>query len=118
MNHRALALSVLLSVLPALAQAQAQPAPEAAAEAPSTPATGHKKKQPETLLEFAIAGGWMMIPLSLCSVLSIAFLIERLIVLRRKNVLPPALAARLQPLLRDKPLDRDAARAVLNENPS
>jgi biopolymer transport protein ExbB len=119
MNHRALALSALLSLSPVLARSQAQPAadPEPAAGAAAAPAAGHKK-QPETLLEFAIAGGWMMIPLSICSVLSIAFLIERLIVLRRKVVLPPELVARVQALVRDRPLDRDAARAAVNAHPS
>ncbi|MCZ6792496.1 MAG: MotA/TolQ/ExbB proton channel family protein [Planctomycetota bacterium] len=45
-------------------------------------------EHPETYLDFALAGGYLMIPIGLCSVLWLAFLTERLVTTRRSRVLP------------------------------
>jgi hypothetical protein len=76
------------------------------------------RKQPETVLEFAVAGGVMMIPLSLASVAIMAFLIERILVLRRKNIIPQALADRLKGILNAKPVDVASAQLAVREHPS
>ena len=77
-----------------------------------------EKKQPETLLEFAMAGGYMMIPLVITSVLWVGFFIERLIVLRRSRVVPSALVRAMRSLLVARPFDRDRALAVVAAHPS
>lgn len=40
------------------------------------------------MLEILLAGGWMMFPLVLCSVVAVAIVIERFWTLRKKNVIP------------------------------
>jgi biopolymer transport protein ExbB len=89
-------------------------APAGGAEAAEAPA----KHQPETLLEFAVAGGWMMIPLCLTSILWVSFFIERLIVLRRGRVVPPQLATAMRGLLATRPLDRERALSLTAAHPS
>jgi biopolymer transport protein ExbB len=65
-----------------------------------------------------MAGGWLMIPIALASVLGVAFFVERLIHLRRSRVLPPALARGIRALARERPLDRARAAALLEAHPS
>ncbi|MFT5707155.1 MAG: biopolymer transport protein ExbB [Oceanospirillaceae bacterium] len=43
------------------------------------------------MLEVLFSGGWLMIPIVICSVLSLAISLERLITLRSKNVTPKEL---------------------------
>jgi biopolymer transport protein ExbB len=43
------------------------------------------------VLEVLFSGGWLMIPIVICSVLSLAISLERLITLRSKNVTPKEL---------------------------
>jgi len=76
------------------------------------------KRQPETLLEFAIAGGWVMLILCICSIVWVGFFVERLIVLRRKKVIPQELIAGLRNLLGTMPFDRDRASALVGQHPS
>ena len=45
-------------------------------------------EHPESYLDFALAGGWLMVPIGLLSVLWLAFFAERLIATRRSLVLP------------------------------
>jgi len=65
------------------------------AEAKGAPAAGGEarpdRKHPQTYLEFAIAGGPVMIAIGACSLVWLAYLLERLIVTRRSRVLPGAL---------------------------
>ena len=118
------ALAILLSLAgPPRSSAEEPPRAETKAAAPapaSTPAAGEEpeKKQPETLLEFAIAGGYMMIPLVVTSILWVGFFIERLIVLRRSRVVPAALVRATRSLLAARPFDRERALSVAVAHPS
>jgi biopolymer transport protein ExbB len=87
-------------------------------EEPAAPAEGARRKQPETLLEFALAGGWAMLPLLICSVLWVTFLIERLTALRKGKVVPSSLTTAIRALIAAKPVDRERVRAVLDAHPS
>lgn len=129
MNWRWVLLSCALSLpAPAPLSAQARrvvPAPvdttsgraeTTEAEAPT--ALDSPRKQPETILDFAVAGGWMMVPLTVLSVFWLSFFIERLIALREKKVLPRPLVTAVQGWIASRPLDRDKARTVLDANPS
>lgn len=55
--------------------------------ATATPAAGG----PRSVWGFVEAGGVMMIPIGLCSLLVIAIVVERLVTLRRRSVIPPGL---------------------------
>jgi biopolymer transport protein ExbB len=43
---------------------------------------------PESYLDFAMAGGWLMVPIGVCSLLWLTFLVERVLALRRVRILP------------------------------
>lgn len=53
------------------------------------------------MYELVIAGGWLMLPIILCSVVAMAIVIERLWSLRRPRVVPENLVAQVWQLHRD-----------------
>jgi len=75
-------------------------------------------EQPETFLEFAVAGGYLMIPLTLCSIFWLSFLVERLLFLHKAKVIPQELSVAFRSLSKEVPLDRGKASALLEEHPS
>ena len=50
------------------------------------------------IVNFFGSGGFFMLPLSLCSIVSIAFIVERGLALRRSQVIPPALCQTMSKL--------------------
>ena len=48
------------------------------------------------MLEIILAGGWLMVPILLCSTLAVAIIIERFWTLRRKKVIPVELGAMVE----------------------
>ncbi len=106
--------------------------PKAELAAPPGPASGEKAagkeagsaeapktlKHPETLLEYAVAGGWLMVPIGLCSIIWLAFLAERLIATRRGLVLPAALVKAVQGWCGGGSRDLGAARTLCEAHPS
>jgi biopolymer transport protein ExbB len=64
--------------------ANAQPLPQEGKEA-----DGEKAKKPESLFDLIVKGGWVMIPIGICSIIAVAVSVERGISLRRQNVIPP-----------------------------
>jgi biopolymer transport protein ExbB len=56
------------------------------------------------MYELVKAGGWLMLPIILCSVVALAIIIERLWALRRKRVLPSNLVARVWQMHRSNKL--------------
>ena len=48
------------------------------------------------MLEIIYAGGWLMAPIILCSVLSLAIIAERFWALRRSNVVPPGVGKQVE----------------------
>jgi len=84
------------------------------------------------VLEIILAGGWLMVPILLCSTLAVAIVIERFWTLRRSRVIPEGLsgmvedwAARheldgrhLEQLRHESPLGRIYAAALDNRNRS
>jgi biopolymer transport protein ExbB len=87
-----------------------------ATPAPADPLLGFR--EPETYLDFAVAGGPLMIPIAFCSVLWMAFLVERLLATRRGKVLPQALATSLKTLGGAGDFDAVRASSVLDAHPS
>jgi biopolymer transport protein ExbB len=116
-----------IALLSCLTAGEAGKEPETQAPSGSTPleqqaappgGSATPRKQPETLLEFAVSGGWMMLPLCVTSILWITFLLERMVALRRRKVVPSELTNALRALIRAKPVDRDKAKIVLDSHPS
>jgi biopolymer transport protein ExbB len=102
---------------PAVSDKSAAPGPVETASRPPPPgAPVHK--HPETLLDFALAGGWMMVPLCAGSVILVGFFLERLVVLRRGKIAPRPLARAIHDLVQKKPLDRSRALSVVAAHPS
>ncbi len=52
--------------------------------------------QVQSVLDFVLKGGPVMIVIGACSLIALAVIVERLIVLRRRNVIPPAFLAGLK----------------------
>ena len=58
------------------------------------------------MLEIVIAGGWLMVPILLCSVIALAITLERFLALRRNKVLPPGLPDQVQLWAAQEELDQ------------
>jgi len=67
--------------------------------------------QVENIMDFLQKGGIMMIPIGVCSLVALSVIIERLITLRRKTVIPPAFLPGLKKLMNGEP---GATKAALN----
>ena len=97
---------------------------DAAKEAASTgqPAGGAdggtaEDDHPESYLDFAFAGGWLMVPIGICSLLWLTFLGERLIYLRPSKVVPAGFTRQIDGLEPGK-LDAEKVEALCEANPS
>ncbi len=53
----------------------------------------------QSIWDFIVKGGPMMIPIGLCSLLALAVIVERLLSLRRSKVIPPDFITGLQPIM-------------------
>ena len=71
---------------------------------------------PESYLDFAFAGGWLMVPIGICSLLWLTFLGERLIYLRPSRIVPAGFTRQIGELEPGK-LDRDEVEALCEANP-
>lgn len=58
------------------------------------------------MLEIILAGGWLMVPILLCSTLSVAIIIERFWTLRRSKVTPTGLSATVENWAAKQELDQ------------
>ncbi|NHA14285.1 MotA/TolQ/ExbB proton channel family protein [Thioalkalivibrio sp. XN279] len=58
------------------------------------------------MIEIIRAGGWLMLPIILCSIIAVAITIERVWTLQRRRVLPKDLATRVWEWARDRQLDQ------------
>ncbi len=83
---------------------------------PTTNTAG--KEHPETLLDFAFAGGALMIPIGLCSVILVAFIIERWISTRKSVVLPRGLSREIENLKSSTSGSNQEIEPICNRHPS
>lgn len=58
------------------------------------------------MLEIVIAGGWLMVPILLCSVIALAITLERFLALRRGKVLPEGLPDQVRRWAAQEELDQ------------
>lgn len=91
---------------------QATAANEAGGAAPASPV------EVRSLWEFVVAGGPMMIPIGLCSLVALTVVIERLVSLRRRSVIPSSFLPGLTKRLTNGAADRDDALEYCQENGS
>jgi len=126
---RSLLLLLALSAVPAwtsTSPASAPATPEAgesirvSSPAPQTTAAAETRELIPTknLLEIMEKGGILMWPIALCSVLTVAFFLERLIALRWGRVAPKPFVRRVLEQIRQGQLDRQQALALCEENRS
>jgi biopolymer transport protein ExbB len=64
-----------------------------------------------TVWDMTIKGGWIMIPLAVCSLVAMTIVVERVVLTRRVRVVPPALLEALMSLRHDprRAMDRCSA---------
>lgn len=72
----------------------------------------------QNLLQIMKAGGILMIPILLCSFITLVFVFERAVALRRGRVIPGPFVKRFLHQLREGQLDRDSALELCEENRS
>ncbi len=70
------------------------------------------------LWDFVEKGGVMMIPIGVCSFIAMAVLIERLVSLRRENIIPKSFLVGLKKILKKNPTDKAAAIKYCKKNKS
>lgn len=69
------------------------------------------------MLEIIKSGGWMMLPIILCSITAMAIIGERLWTLQRKRILPADLVPYIWQLHREDKLDETAIRRIKLSSP-
>lgn len=69
------------------------------------------------MYELVIAGGWLMLPIILCSVVAMAIIIERLWSLRRSRVVPDNLVAKVWRLHCDGEITQEHVTAIRDGSP-
>jgi biopolymer transport protein ExbB len=69
------------------------------------------------MLEIVKAGGWLMAPLIVCSVVAVAIVFERLWTLQRRRVLPKDLTAQIWELVKHNQLDQRQMQRVQQSSP-
>lgn len=85
---------------------------------PSLSADGGIGSIPTRLSEMFYAGGIIMWPIAACSIVALTFAIERMVVLRRRRVIPPDFVRRFLEHLEQRQLDRAAAMELCENNGS
>jgi len=116
-------LVVFLGLRGAQTQDNITPLAAGAAAGNTAPAFAAPAAQPaarskQSLLGVFHDGGPLMYPIALCSILTVVFIFERLITLRRSRVVPGPFTKKFLEQLREGQLDREEALARCKENGS
>jgi biopolymer transport protein ExbB len=69
------------------------------------------------LLEIFQAGGWLMVPILLCSIVAAAICVERLWTLQRSRIVPKNLLAQIWTALKSSDLDSQRLRELRGNSP-
>ncbi len=72
----------------------------------------------KNLWDIIVSGGVLMIPIGICSIILVMFILERLISLRRGRVIPRPFVKRFLRQLREGEIDRDEAMQLCEKNGS
>ncbi|MHC5110733.1 MAG: MotA/TolQ/ExbB proton channel family protein [Planctomycetota bacterium] len=74
--------------------------------------------QVESVWDFLVKGGPVIVPIAICSLVALTVVVERLVTLRRKRIIPPGFLAGLRAILKDGIYDRDEALDYCREDAS
>ncbi|HJT31216.1 MAG TPA: MotA/TolQ/ExbB proton channel family protein [Pirellulales bacterium] len=116
-----LSVALLLAIGAPCVWAQAEDADAAAAETGPgnvAPVSDTELIPQRNLFQIIQAGGILMIPIIFCSFITLVFVFERAIALRRGRVIPRPFVKRFLHQLSDGQLDRDQALALCEDNGS
>jgi len=69
------------------------------------------------MLEIMIAGGWLMLPIIVCSVIAVAIIIERFLALRDSRVMPTAIPAQVRQWALQQELDAKHTEQLRRSSP-
>ena len=69
------------------------------------------------MFEIIKSGGWMMLPIILCSIAAMGIIIERFWSLQKKKILPPELVPQVWKLFRERKLDDVVLRRLKTSSP-
>ena len=69
------------------------------------------------MFEIIKSGGWMMLPIIMCSIVAMAIVIERFWSLQKKKILPQELVPQVWRLSREKKLDEAVLRRLKTSSP-
>ena len=69
------------------------------------------------MFELISKGGWLMLPILLCSIVAMGIVVERLWSLQTKKILPPELVPKIWAISQDKELDKAAIRRLKVNSP-
>ncbi len=69
------------------------------------------------MLELILSGGWLMVPIILCSMVSIFIVIERFLTLREKKIAPPDLVDQIIRLHQKNRINNDAIKKLYKNSP-
>ena len=74
-------------------------------------------EQSRIMLEIVIAGGWLMVPILLCSIIAVAIIIERFVALRGKRVLPAGVLGQVRHWANQRELDSQHIEQLRRSSP-
>lgn len=69
------------------------------------------------MFELVKSGGWLMIPIILCSIIAVSIICERFWTLQTKKILPPTLVPKVWRLCREEELDESTIRRIRESSP-
>ncbi|HEX5442705.1 MAG TPA: MotA/TolQ/ExbB proton channel family protein [Pirellulales bacterium] len=113
-----LVAALALALFPAAAVAQDEDAGADAVPGSVAPVSSDDLIPQRNLFQIIQAGGILMIPIIFCSFITLVFVFERAIALRRGRVIPRPFVKRFLHQLHDGQLDREQALALCEENGS
>ena len=71
----------------------------------------------QSVFELVTAGGWLMVPIMLCSVVALAIIGERFWVLKQEKVLPTNLVAQVWQMHQQRELDQERIKSLRDSSP-
>jgi biopolymer transport protein ExbB len=74
--------------------------------------------QVQSVWDFVVKGGPMMVPIALASMVAVTVIVERLASLKRSQIIPPDFVPGLQNIITDHPTDRGRALTYCKEDAS
>ena len=74
-------------------------------------------EQSRIMLEIIVAGGWLMVPILLCSIIAVAIIIERFVALRGQRVLPAKVLGQVRHWANQRELDSQHIEQLRRSSP-